>query len=456
MREGQGSRAATVHLLRLAALLGVLGGTGSEARAQSCVGDCNDDGRVTLAELITGVSIATGSLAVGRCSKLDADANGKIAIHELTTAVGFALDVCPFPLDAELRLNHIQVVGSHNSYHIMPQEPVYSALRQMFPPLADAWGYTHPPLDEQFELRGVRQVELDVFADPAGGLYANRGAVGALTGDPASGVPELDLPGLKVLHVQDADFESNCFTFVQCLATIESWSDAHPGHVPILVLVEVKDDVIPDIPGLGFSFTVPIPFGADELDTVDEEIRQVFPIEKIITPDEVRGARDTLEEAIGLDGWPTLGRSRGRVLFALDNGGAKKADYIDGHPSLRGRIMFTSSGPGEPEAAFVKLNDPIGDFDRIQELVEAGFIIRTRADSDTVEARLGETMKRDLALASGAQFVSTDYPVPDPALGTGYEVRIPMGMPAGCNPISAPPECTPLDVENPDFLGAGG
>src|SRR5690606_6177200 len=108
------------------------------------------------------------------------------------------------------------------------------------------------------------------------------------------------------------------------------------------------------------------------------------------------------EQAVLAKGWPTLGQARGKVIFALDNGGEKKAIYTEGHPSLRGRVLFTSALPGEDEAAFVKLNDPIGDFDLIQELVAQGFLVRTRADGDTVQARPGDTTQRDAALASGA------------------------------------------------------
>jgi calcium-dependent phosphoinositide phospholipase C len=100
----------------------------------------------------------------------------------------------------------------------------------------------------------------------------------------------------------------------------------------------------------------------------------------------------------------------------------------------------------------VKLNDPVGSFDEIQDLVGRGFVVRTRADADTQEARLGNTVPRDMAIDSGAQWVSTDYPIPDERFGTGYFVQIPGGMPARCNPISAPAECTTLDIENPDAL----
>jgi hypothetical protein len=348
------------------------------------------------------------------------------------------------PLDDTLRLNHIQVLGSHNSYHIEPQGRLARGL-----PIQE-WQYTHLPLDQQFETQGIRQIELDVFADPDGGLYAE--PIGARIAGDAFDVPQLLFPGIKVLHVQDLDFQSTCWTFVDCLTTVKMWSDAHPGHVPITVLIEAKDDVIDiQLPGVP-ALTVPIEWDGELLDALDAEILSVFPIAQIITPDEVRGARATLEEAVTTDGWPTLGESRGRVLFALDNGGRVKSAYLEGHPSLAGRLLFTDSSPGAPEAAFVKRNGPIGAVEEIQALVAAGFIVRTRADGDTKEARSGDTTQRDAAIASGAQFVSTDYPVPDPDFGTGYFVAIPEGMPARCNPVNAPPDCTALDVEDPRLL----
>lgn len=355
-----------------------------------------------------------------------------------------------YPRDGELRLDQMQVLGSHNSYHIQPKPELFSLLLAFSEPLARSFEYTHLPLEEQFATQGIRQIELDVFADPAGGLYANRAGQRAATGDGASGIPALDEPGLKVLHVQDIDFETTCTTLVECLTNVRRWSDANPGHAPLMILIEAKDEAIPDPVNLGF--VTPLPIDAAQLDELDAEIRSVFPPEKLITPDDVRGDHDTLEQAVLENGWPTLGESRGKVLFCLDNGGDKKALYTAGHPSLRGRVLFTSAEPGEDEAAFVKLNDPIADGARIRELVSRGFIVRTRADADTLEARSGDTTMRDAALASGAQFVSTDYPVPNPKFGTGYFVEIPGGTPARCNPVSAPADCTSLDIENPAAL----
>jgi hypothetical protein len=336
-----------------------------------------------------------------------------------------------------LRLDEIQVIGSHNSYHRRPLEPFFSVLASVIPLLGVVWDYEHPPLDVQFGEQGVRQIELDVFLDPEGGRYASRlgPVIAGLPGE--SGVPELDEPGLKVFHVQDLDFETTCYTLRACLDTVVAWSDANPRHLPILILLELKEDRVE--PDLGFK--VPLPFGPAEMDDLDAEILAAVPRHKLVTPDDVRGRRATLDEAVRGDGWPALGRLRGRLLFAMDNGGAKRAIYTDGRPSAEGRVLFPNAVEGAPDAAFIKLNDPLGDFARIQAAVAGGYLVRTRADADTMEARTGDTGPRDAALASGAQFVSTDYPVPDPRFGTGYEVSFPDDTVARCNPVSAPRGC---------------
>ena len=110
-------------------------------------------------------------------------------------------------------------------------------------------------------------------------------------------------------------------------------------------------------------------------------------------------------------------------------------------------MLFVSAEPPEDAAAFVKLNDPVGAFDRIQEYVSQNLMIRTRADADTLQARNGDTTQRDAAINSGAHFISTDYPVANLELGTAYEVSLPGGAIARCNPIVANPDCVDEDLE---------
>lgn len=282
-----------------------------------------------------------------------------------------------------------------------------------------------------------------MFADPDGGLYADPAGPAAV-GLPGPPRGPLQAPGFKVFHVQDVDQASTCPTLVACLAIVRDWSDGHRGHVPIVVLIEVKDEPIPD-PGLGF--VVPVHVGPAELDALDAEIRSVFPDDRLVTPDLVRGDAATLEAAVLAHGWPALRDVRGRVLFALDNEDGHRDDYVAGHPSLAGRVLFTSSPPGSPEAAFVKRNDPLAGGAEIRRLAGQGYLVRTRADADTVQARTGDTAQRDAAFASGAQLVSTDDPEDDPALPADYAAPLPGGGPVRCNPVTAPPGCDATDAE---------
>src|SRR5262249_365233 len=107
---------------------------------------------------------------------------------------------------ADVRLNQIQVIGTHNSYHLRAHQSCCTLLAQRFPQQAQGLDYSHAPLPDHLSRLGIRQIELDCFADPLGGLYAEpRGVKWAA----AAGLPpvpnhdpegKLRLPGFKVMH----------------------------------------------------------------------------------------------------------------------------------------------------------------------------------------------------------------------------------------------------------------
>jgi hypothetical protein len=345
-------------------------------------------------------------------------------------------------LSAQLRLNQIQVIGSHNSYHagLAPSETAW--LTKLNPKSADGLDYRHPSLDVQFSM-GVRQVEIDIYADVQGGRYAHPAnlkmiAEAGLPADPPFDPNGLFLkPGFKVMHAQDIDYRSNCQPFTGCLAVILNWSKAHPGHLPLFILIETKV-------GRGRPFQVePEAFTPAVFDDLDKEIRSVIPSDKMIVPDNVRGKHATLEEAVLTDGWPTLDSARGKIIFLLDQRKAQ-ADYVAGHPSLKGRVIFTNAEPGSPDAAFVEQNDPLKDPALIPGMVKKGYLVRSRTDADTVQGRSGETKMRDAAMASGAQILSSDYYFSEKASWTGFSVNFPKGEIARCNPVIGPANCPAL------------
>jgi hypothetical protein len=90
-----------------------------------------------------------------------------------------------------------------------------------------------------------------------------------------------------------------------------------------------------------------------------------------------------------------------------------------------------------------------GTPDEISSLVRKGYLVRTRTDSDTKQARTNDTTRREAALASGAQLLSTDYPASEPASWTGYSVSLPDNLVARCNPVNKPTPCVDADLESP-------
>jgi hypothetical protein len=353
--------------------------------------------------------------------------------------------------DRTLRINQIQVIGSHNSYHsgIAPGER--KLIEQQNPKAMRALDYAHAPLADQLT-GGVRQLEIDIYADSKGGRYSHPAIVGkvAEAGLPADPdfdpLHEMDKPGFKVMHVLDVDQRSSCHTFITCLTTIRGWSQQHPQHLPIFILVETKQGR----EGAAPQPHQPEPFTSETFDALDAEIRSVFSPNEMITPDEVRGSYDTLPEAIQstgavssapgkkTGGWPTLANARGKVIFLMDQRPVEQV-YTQGHPSLRGRIIFTNAVPGAPDAAFTEEND--GTKAEIDALARQGYLIRTRTDDGTEAARTNDHTRADLALSSGAQMLSTDYPSSEPSRWTGFFVGLPHGLVARCNPVTAPQSC---------------
>lgn len=168
--------------------------------------------------------------------------------------------------------------------------------------------------------------------------------------------------------------------------------------------------------------------------TCDAEIRSVFEEDRLLTPDDVRGDAATLREAVTTTGWPKLGDVRGQVMLFMDNGGDLHDLYLTGHPSLEGRALFTSAAEdGDDDEAVVKVNDP-AEAPRITRLVNDGFFVRTHADADLTEAQTNDTTDREITLRSGAQVVSTDFPIAEPA-ANGYVVAFPAGPQVRCNPV---------------------
>lgn len=286
------------------------------------------------------------------------------------------------PLEGELRLNHVQMLATHNSYHVAKEKPVVAELN-----------YSHDPLPVQLESQGVRSFELDLHH------------LGP------------DKP-IAVMHIQFIDNLATCTTLGECLGQLKSWSDAHPCHHPLVVTLECKDELeASDV--------------ADHMEQFEQEVLAVWPKERLVKPDDVRGSADTLAAGLHANGWPTLGESRGKLALVLYDGEGLFDKYRKLHPGLRGAVAFVFGTPGDPDTAVLLRDNPTDP--QIGDLAKQGYLIRT-FPSPTAQAS-------QAALASGAHLVSTDYPVVRARL-PGFSLQLPGGAPSRCNPMTAPPTCT--------------
>jgi hypothetical protein len=336
-----------------------------------------------------------------------------------------------------LRLNQVQVVGSHNSYHreLSPNEQ--KVQQQQSAGSVDLW-YSHAPISQQLEDQNVRSLELDLFPDPQGGLYTYP-LIRKLTGQGPLTDPAMAKPGIKVMHVPDFDYNTNCDTFVVCLRQVKTWSDQNPDHVPIAINLELKQS---DPAVVAAGGVVAPPWDAANLDSVDTEIRSVFTDNEILTPDDVRKPGLTLEQSVLTKGWPKLKSVRGQVMFYFDNGGpgAIRDTYTAGKPNLEGRAVFTRGPEGAPDAAVTEVNDPRGTNQaEIQRLVRKGYLVRTRSDEPMATIRDKDYTRLGIALASGAQWVTTDFPVAGMAAryDSDFVAKLPGHTPVRCNPVTA-------------------
>jgi len=323
-------------------------------------------------------------------------------------------------IDDTIRLNQYKVLASHNSYKKNPNPKVIKFLSKFKKQLGELndpeqMDYGHLPLPQQFDDYNIRGIEIDVNYDPKGGLYYKR-KVNKLIGGLRQKVkdPLMKQSGFKVLHIADVDYETNYLTFKQVLIELKNWSNAHPNHTPIFVNIESKGfnpgDESRFLRFLGFKRA--LQFNDQAFLDLDQEILEVIPADKIYKPMDLKGNYTTIKERLDQQGWPLLSNCFGKFIFILEG---NNQDFYQ--KNTVNRPMFVYSQPNGDNTAFVVKNDPIGHEYEIEALTKS-YIVRTRSDTGTLEARANDYTRHNAAVKSGAQIISTDYYKADPRMGT--------------------------------------
>jgi len=328
----------------------------------------------------------------------------------------------------DLRINQIQVIGSHNSYKKAIEDDLYSFLETQSDKMASLQ-YDHISIPEQLEL-GLRNLEIDIYSDIYGGKFATpKGLKLAEPKEVYDPNKAMLKPGFKVLHIPDIDFRTHYYTLNSCLDAIRIWSEANPTHEPVFITLEAKDG------GENKFGTKPDQVTDQFFEDLDQALINGLGKDKLITPDDVRGSFSTLEDAILNNNWPTLKAARGKFLFILDDTKDKRSLYIKNHPSLKNRVLFVNAEPGTPEAATLIRNNP--EDETISGLVSKGYIIRTRADAGTKEARANDYTHFEDAKKSGAQIITTDYYLPSRFFESDYHISFKDKTYVRPNPVSS-------------------
>jgi hypothetical protein len=291
-----------------------------------------------------------------------------------------------YPLDNHLRLNQLQIKGTHNSYHKKPRILLH-----------EGWNYSHASLYDQLDGQGVRSLELD--------LHISR-----------------DGKRLEVYHVAVLDEGSTCKMFEACLKEIRDWSDGHAGHVPLIIWIEVKD-----VTG-GRKIK--------SLHRIEDAIRRHLG-DRLIMPDDIKGSYASLREALLQRGWPTLREVQGKVMFVLLNKKSRHTrNYTRNYTSLDGRVMFAKAADDQlamPWAALTHLSATRAE--AIRSALDQGFIVVATACRAGMQDKVCFE-RREAAIHNGAHIIKDDFPAK--VQERAYWLEFPNGNSVQCNPVTAP------------------
>ena len=350
-------------------------------------------------------------------------------------------------LDANLRLNELQYIGTHNSYHIAMGDALAILLQAAEYDAGEGWDarrliystdYTHPSLTTQLCL-GLRQFELDVYADPEGGRFLESNLIKLLDETPwnlpfgKGDLEQLKQPGFKVLHNPEYDPRSTNYLLSDSLKELLQWSNEHPEHLPIIVHVEVKESsprpLLPE-----FEAAPVLQFDHQLWLDLENCIREIIPKDKRVEPDMIRGEYRSLRKAIEDRGWPRLEELKGKFLFFLLNKKPQTVSYMKVDQELQGRLFFSSLTQSASAASWFRVPDP--DYPYIPDLLSSGFLVTTMADQHTRHSRENDTRQKKKAFQAGAQFILTDYPVPDRRF-SDYHVKFSNNLYVRENPVTS-------------------
>ncbi len=287
-------------------------------------------------------------------------------------------------LESGIRFNEIAFIATHNSYQkksVPTMRKLYAQLSELTFGLikANTGDFESRTLTQQFNC-GIRSIEMDIET-----------------------IVKDDEILFTCMHIPTFDMGTTCYDLALALKEICLWSDNNPDHLPITVIIEPKSIFVP-IEDMKF-------FNTDYVKELDLMLRENLG-DKLFTPADMLRDYESFGKMRAADDWCRVKDMLGKVLVLLHDTGVTE-DYIALDPSIKTQAMFPMLRENDAErdcASFLLINIPKNlDNCKADILDERKFIVRTRADTFN---SINEE-NRKIAISSGAQIISTDYPPKD-------------------------------------------
>lgn len=281
-----------------------------------------------------------------------------------------------------IKFNELRYTATHNSY----ETPNLDEVKQLYANLSEltfglisakTGDFSCPTLTDQLSA-GIYSLELDIEVSDQNGNIT-----------------------FTCMHAPRIQMNTSCYNLELGMKEIKMWSDNNPGHLPITVIIEPKDFFIPmeNLKSLNITY-------AQQLDSM---LRRTLG-STLFTPADMMRDYKSLGAMRRADDWCKVSDMLGKVLILMHECNTTEK-YIDLDESLKSQAMFPMLREGDLKrdcASFIILNDPERFLQIFDEAINTQkLIVRTTADSF---GSISEK-RRELALNSGAQIVSTDYPV---------------------------------------------
>lgn len=280
----------------------------------------------------------------------------------------------------ETKINEIAVMGTHNSYQMLATFPKRVLMKTLqiitFGLVENKAVFEMDTFTLQLE-QGVRNLEIDIETVDNG-----------------------EEVSFIVTHKPTLDNVTSAYDFAKALDEIVLWSNNNPGHIPIYLLIEPKNDVAPINNMQNFSLEYALEF--------DMLLKEKLG-DKLLTPKLAMGDHESLEAMRTADDWPTLNEAAGKIIVLMHTCDVTQ-EYIDFDQSIKTQAMFPMllfDDIDKSYASFILENDPETAIENNKITIgEKNLMVRTRADDypDFSDERY------DFANKCGSQIITTDYP----------------------------------------------